>query len=240
MTCTLYVDPASIVFPMGVYPMVPVHRRSRVFENRFKYGIIDSGINDLENYGEYRNLHKYPIKNLPEGWLWTIPDYPYDVLRNCSKNTRTEQECIDDSDIMIEKYIDYPQALPVLQYKFGDHRNLKYRLKEFPMEDYPRFGIGNTCKLKDKLKQAYVGQVILGYVPSYCNIHIFGCPTPLLRHLIAQKMNFSVDSNKFYRRHGRMCSGMAERSQFLREYMVDVGITVIEDKAQRKLTEWMK
>jgi hypothetical protein len=238
MNCTVYIDPASLDFPPDVFPILPIQRRNRTLEKRFDFGIYDAGINDLAKFGEYQDFSMWPPKpSLQDNWSWTAPDYPYDVLKNFKGNKRAPQQCLVDTDANMQKYQHYDSVLLTVQYLFGNPESLRERLLGFLKEfGVAVFGVGNTCKLRDKKKQYAIGRVLVKICEQYeCQPHIFGCPSPLLDYLLAHaKFPFSIDSNKFFRRHNRMCSGKVERSLFLREYLAERGLLMTEETLQKK------
>src|SRR4030042_6981381 len=230
-----YFDPASLHFPDGTYPILGLHRRSHKWEQRFVHGIYDVGVNTIDEKGNY---HWAPPRQLPPGWEFTLPDFPYDI----DAGILTQQECLDKTDAILEQYAGRPQSLPVVQYVFGNAKSLERRLRDFQDRyGFTRYALGNTVKLtqvRDFLKIHRIGRVILKCCPED-RPHIFGCPTELLRFLVKKSpqtgVRFSFDNNKFFRRHGRLWSGKVERSLFLREYLADLGLLVRErpDPQQR-------
>lgn len=223
--CRLYVDPASVEFPPHVYPFSPVYRRNKTLEKKFKFGIYDAGINMLAKKGSYEGWWQV-IDDLPAGWEQVIPDFPYDVLVNCKNNTRTPEQCLRESDEMIEKYHSLPQMIPSIQYIFGSAGSLRERLNNF-FAVYPevkRFGIGNTCKLTNNQKIKEIAIIMCNVIPDDCFPHIFGCPTRLLRILNQDaRFKFSIDTNKFfwgtYNGMRVKASGKGQRTQFLIEFI---------------------
>jgi len=238
MNCTVYVDPASIDFPPNIFPILSIQRRNLTLEKRFDFGIYDAGINKLATEGEYPDFSVWPPKPpLQKHWTWFIPDHPYDVLRNCEKNKRTPEQCLRDTDENIAKYMKYDDGIPVVQYLFGNAVSLRARLTDFLNQWHTAvFGLGNTCKLRDVKKQYEIGVVIVEFSNKYeLEPHILGCPSHLLDYLLAHmKLPFSVDTNKFFRRHRRMASGKVERSLFLREYLEEHKLMVTEESLEKK------
>ena len=235
----MYVDPASIfsknhvdIIP-GVYPFIPMYRRNRKLEQVFLFGIYDAGINRLVRDGDYGDWWEI-LPDIPLFWEQVIPDYPWDVVRHSPRNTRTPDRCLRDSDFLIEKYYGFPKLMPSLQYLFGDAVNLRQRLRNFHAS-YPRclrYGIGNTCKLRNERKQKEIARVLLAEVRETDFIHIFGCPTFLFRYLLQHaSFSFSVDSNKFPweevmingKKVRRRVNGKAGRRNALVNYLKKVG-----------------
>ncbi len=249
---TIYAHSASLDFPVGVFPCLSLTERNRALEKRFDFGIYDCGINDLAKYGEYQDWSLWPPKpSLHGNWVWSAPDYPWDVLKEYPGNTRTPLQCLEDTDANMEYYRHYDSVLLTVQYLFGDALSLRVRLKKFlDRFGVACFGIGNTCKLTNIKKQREIGRVIVEVCGKYNNVtpHVFGCPTELLKYLIHHaRFHFSVDTNKYFWGtspdwpESHRSRNKAERTRFLCNYLAKVGLPVTPAPVPRPyhdIKEW--
>lgn len=239
MNCTVYVNPntirAAYLKPAGLFPMKRLDERSFELEKMFDKGFYDAGVGDLATYGEYQDWSLWPPKPpLPPGWVWDIPDYPFDVVKDYPGNTRTPQKCLEDTDENLEYYRKYftgGNGIATVQFLFGNADSLQSRLKGF-LDKYgvAVFGIGNCCKLwkAGDAVQIRIGRAIVETCARYeCMPHIFGCPTRLLDYLVRNaKFPFSADFNKYSRGRlpgetkNHLSRNINERTYFLHKYLV--------------------
>jgi hypothetical protein len=233
-----YLDPASMIFPEGFFPILGVFRRDHTLERDFVRGIYDSAINKKQ--GEYTWM---PPKHIPPAWEFTIKDVPCNPLINATLNP---VKCLEQTDAYLEQYAGLPQSLPVVQFLFGDARSLESRLKVFKDRwGFIRYGIGNLKGLKHKAKVHAIGDVILRLCLPPDRPHIFGCPTELLRYLLKHGkrdgFQFSLDNNNYWRDNERMASGKAERVQFMLRYYIKLGFfPELRKRKDRSVLDWIK
>ena len=224
------------------YPLVPYYRFRRnpeKWQSMFPKGIVDSGVYQLKKYGEYRYINEYPLADLAEGWLWVIPDYPHDMLTNWNGN-----ECVSRTRENLEKWASFPNALPTFQFPMFDFAAFKRDFAAFNKQ----MAIGNLCRLFHDKNEKVLLRKILSFVshnnPEKYRVHIFGCPTKGLRHLIRINPQFpiSIDNTKWTKAFNRKLREIAfnantndVRVLFLREYLESIMGEVQETNCQGRL-----
>ena len=201
--------------PLGYWPfkLIPYPQWKKGYKKYYQKLIIDPGVNNLIGKDDYPYINDYPLEINDPKILWVIPDYPFDIKPDLSK-----EECIAKTWENILKWYKYPNTICSVQYYVEDIDNFKENY--LMLYNYTNhIGIGNLCKSKKLTFLKPLINFVVNNNKENKHIHFFGLHKLGIKHLLSlnPKFEVSVDSIKWdYGLHGHRICGEESNTRLLR------------------------